>query len=131
MNRTTPDIELGAHVATICDAACSECPICLQEASSLQTTACGHSFCESCLRQHIEMHPVDGGVSCPVCRQPMRPADMPKGVVPRAPPGRSTAAPDQRRRCGIAALICLGSVAFMGFLVVGAHMSDGGAGVIS
>ena len=70
-----------------------ECPICLRDdaAASLHKTACGHGICERCLRSYIESRPSDEGVhKCPVCRQPLSPADnvgaAPQGIPVVPPP---------------------------------------------
>jgi len=47
----------------------SECPICFEEGTNLldmDTTACQHSFCHSCIIKHLQTKP-----NCPMCRAPV------------------------------------------------------------
>ena len=48
----------------------SECPICFEEETNLldmDTTACEHSFCHSCITKHLQTNP-----NCPMCRAPVK-----------------------------------------------------------
>ena len=76
--------ELGRTTAARAEEAGSrECQICFA-ASSLHTTACGHAMCDACLRRYVESRPSDERVhKCPVCRQPLSPADY-GGATPQA-----------------------------------------------
>jgi hypothetical protein len=42
-----------------------ECPVCSTDASTSLLDQCGHVFCETCIKSHINF----GGDTCPICRE--------------------------------------------------------------
>ena len=60
-----------------------ECIICMEDfvTDAITTTSCGHTICEACLGKYAlakAMLPPQGPLACPMCRQPMPPAEVPK-----------------------------------------------------
>jgi hypothetical protein len=45
-----------------------ECPICLENAAAACRTACGHTFCVSCLEQSFPPETAHASTKCPLCR---------------------------------------------------------------
>ena len=48
-----------------------ECAICLGGGKKWASLACGHVFCEGCVRKALAFRP-----NCPTCRAPARPSDV-------------------------------------------------------
>ncbi len=41
-----------------------ECGICLEETTNIDSFPCKHSFCQPCVKNHLQM-----SIKCPMCRQ--------------------------------------------------------------
>lgn len=75
-----------------------ECAICLsgpQEAVAIRLTACGHPFCDDCIRKYVAARSRHADHPCPLCRSPLELATLLAAGVDL--PGASEACDAQTR----------------------------------
>lgn len=49
-----------------------ECCICTEPFAALLLSKCGHSYCESCLKDHVQQYDVPEEAPCFVCAEPLQ-----------------------------------------------------------
>lgn len=62
-----PSVGEGANASSTTQPPLMRCSVCLDPPTDVSATACGHVFCEACIRQAVRI-----ARRCPVCRRGLR-----------------------------------------------------------
>ncbi|RUS13860.1 hypothetical protein BC937DRAFT_94670 [Endogone sp. FLAS-F59071] len=64
---TGPSVDEGANASSTTQPPLMRCSVCLDPPTDVSATACGHVFCEACIRQAVRI-----ARRCPVCRRGLK-----------------------------------------------------------